>query len=122
MNELTDTTQTAYGCVVTKALRELQASFDTTQLLDAVTHLDSLRAVVTDTAGLRANLLRLHAMANTVINGGPLTAIGDEETITELTADVQAQLEELQATLFTVFTAVAPLEALTVSESPFDVR
>jgi hypothetical protein len=121
MNAPTNTTQTAYGCVVAKALRELQASFDTTQLLDAVTHLDSLRAVVTDTDGLRADLLRLHAMAHTIINGGPLTAIGDKETITELTADVQEQLAELQATLFAVFTAVAPLESLTLSESTSDV-
>jgi hypothetical protein len=103
-----------YGCVVTKGLRELQASFDTTQLLDAVTHLESLRAVMTDMDGLRADLLRLHAMAHTVINGGPLTAIGDEETITDLTADVQERLGELQAALLAIFTAVAPLEALTL--------
>jgi hypothetical protein len=122
MNEPSDTTRTAYGTVATKGLRELQASFDTTQLLEALERLDTLRAVVTDTERLRADLLRLHAMAHTVINGGPLTAIADQETITDLTADVQEQLGELQATLLDVSSAVAPLESLIVSESRFDVR
>jgi hypothetical protein len=64
--------------VDTNGLRELQTSFDTTQLLDAVTNLDRLRAAVTNTDGVRADLLRLHAMAHTAINGGPLTAISDQ--------------------------------------------
>jgi hypothetical protein len=122
MNEPTDTTQTAYGYVGAKGLRELQVGFDTTRLLDAVTHLDNLRAVVTDTDMLRADLLRLHAMAHTVINGGPLTASSGKETITELITDVREQLGELQTSLLAVFAAVAPLEALTLSESPFDFR
>jgi hypothetical protein len=87
-----------------------------------VTHLDNLRAVVIDTDGLRADLLRLRAMAHTVINGGPLTAIGDQEMITDLIADVQELLGELQATLLAVFTALAPLEVLTLSERPLDHR
>jgi hypothetical protein len=122
MNEPSDTTQTPYGCVGARGLSELQTGFDTTQLLDAVTHLDSLRAVVSDTDALRADFLRLHAMAHTVNKGGHLTASGEEETITELTANVQEQLGELQARLLAVFTAVAPLEALAVSEGAFDVR
>ena len=50
----------------------LQETFDTTTILRAVDQLDVIRSRCCDPAGLRDDLLRLHGMAHTVINGGAL--------------------------------------------------
>jgi len=53
--------RTPNGKVRTDALEQLEGSFDTQQLLNAVDHLDRLRELVT-TPGFRDDLLRLHGM------------------------------------------------------------
>jgi len=64
--------QTPYGEVRAEGLQQLQASFDTRQLLTAVDDAD--RFCAQWKSELRVELLRLHAMAHTVINGAPLAS------------------------------------------------
>ena len=63
--------RTPYGPVRETALEELQSCFDTRQLLAAVDQGDRFCAQWREE--LRDDLLALHAMAHTVINGAPLT-------------------------------------------------
>ena len=75
--------KTPYGKVQTDALEQLQGSFNTQQLLSAVDQLDRLRELVT-TPAFRDDLLRLHGMAHTIINGAAMTAPSGGEAIWEL--------------------------------------
>jgi hypothetical protein len=69
--------QTPYGELSAPGLEELRKSFDTRQLLKAVDELDRFCALWKKE--LRADLLRLHAMAHTLINDAPLTSVQGEE-------------------------------------------
>jgi len=74
--------KTPYGEVRAEGLAELQASFDTRQMQAAVDDLD--RFCVQWKRELRGDLLRLHGMAHTVINGAPLASVPGEEGLSEL--------------------------------------
>jgi hypothetical protein len=65
-------TRTAFGPVNPRILEALQESFDTQQLVEFVDQLDELRARICDPEGLRADLLKLHAMAHSVIDGASM--------------------------------------------------
>ncbi|MGA2842610.1 MAG: hypothetical protein ABSG18_21060 [Steroidobacteraceae bacterium] len=58
---------TAVGRVDATALEELRENFGTHELLDLVDALDEWRARIGDPNGLRADLLRLHAVAHTLV-------------------------------------------------------
>ena len=75
--------ETVYGRVDGKTLEQLQEEFDTYKLLDLIDEIDALRDRICDPDGMRAELLRLHAMAHTVINDAPLTMGTDDLTIWE---------------------------------------
>ncbi len=64
---------TAVGRVDAERLEDLQEKFDTYQLLELVDALDEWRGWVGDPDGMRADLLRLHALAHTLINAAPLS-------------------------------------------------
>ena len=72
-----DLTQTPYGHVRIRALQTLQSTFDTTELLKAVDDLDRFYAQWK--RELRDDLLRVHAMAHSVINNAPLSCAAGEE-------------------------------------------
>ena len=86
--------RTPYGTVRTDPLEKLQGSFDTQQLLNAVDQLDRLGELVT-TSGFRDDLLRLHGMAHTVINGAAITVPAGGEAIWELAVSLSMELEEI---------------------------
>jgi rRNA processing protein Krr1/Pno1 len=65
---------TRYGPVNATVLAHLQQTLDTHRLFDAVDAIDRLRDRICGAQGMRDELLRLHAMAHVLINGG--TAVG----------------------------------------------
>jgi hypothetical protein len=85
---------TPYGKVRTDALAQLEGSFDTQLLLNAVDTLDRLRELVT-TPRFRDDLLRLHGMAHTIVNGAALTAPAGGEAIWELAGALSMELDEI---------------------------
>jgi hypothetical protein len=76
-----DLIQTPYGEVRAQGLEDLQASFDTRKILTAVDDLDRFCALWR--RELRDDLLRVHAMAHTVINNAALSALPGTEDLTE---------------------------------------
>jgi hypothetical protein len=89
--------QTPYGEVRAEGLAELQASFDTRQMLAAVDDLD--RFCAQWKRELRADLLRLHGMAHTVINGAPLASVPGEESLSELAFSIADEFRDWQQSL-----------------------
>ena len=85
--------KTAFGSVNANALERLQESFETQGLLDAVDQVDHVAELVNDTS-FRRDLLRLHSMAHTIINGAPKTA-SSKETIWELAGALALELEDV---------------------------
>ena len=78
--------QTPYGPVREAALEQLQSTFETSRLLSAVDVVD--RFCFQWREELRRDLLALHGMAHTVINGAPLTEPAADETLTEIAASL----------------------------------
>jgi hypothetical protein len=93
--------KTAFGSVNADALERLQETFETQRLLDAVDQVDHLVELVNDSS-FRRDLLRLHTMAHSLINGAPKAA-SSKETIWELAGALALELEDvlegLQSTL-----------------------
>jgi hypothetical protein len=88
---------TPYGEVRAEGLAELQGSFDTRQMLAAVDDLDRFYAQWK--RELRADLLRLHGMAHTVINGAPLASVPGEEGLSELAFSIADEFRDWQQSL-----------------------
>ena len=86
--------QTPYGEVRAEGLAELQASFDTRQMLAVVDDLD--RFCAQWKRELRADLLRLHGMAHTVINGAPLASVRGEDGLSELAFSIADEFRDWQ--------------------------
>jgi hypothetical protein len=100
---------TPYGKVDADALQTLQETLDTTTILRAVDHLDVIRARCCEPAGLLDDLLRLHGMVHTVINGAPLacSTIG-----LPLVEQAEAIIEELDDWIVLLKQAVQTLRQL----------
>jgi hypothetical protein len=81
----TRTEKTMFGTVKTDVLDEMWESFDTMQILDAVGVVDSIgRRTGYNEESIRNDLLKLHAMAHTVINQADPTIGEDDQTVYEL--------------------------------------
>ncbi|MDO3615311.1 Tn3 family transposase post-transcriptional regulator TnpC [Ralstonia pseudosolanacearum] len=104
-------TNTAYGAVDSDALQSLQQTFDTRALLHAVELLDGIRARCAPD-GLRDDLLRLHGMAHTVINGASLSYSTDGPTLVEQVDAVLWELDDWILALERMRTSLEPLERL----------
>ena len=102
--------RTPYGPVREKALEELQSSFDTRQLLAAVDQGDRFCAQWREE--LRDDLLVLHAMAHTVINGAPLTAPPGKETLAAMAASLSAAFSEAAEELRALARLLGPIADL----------
>jgi hypothetical protein len=107
-----DTIDAPYGAVDADALRALEATYDTTRLLAAVSTLDVVCAHLSDPGSLRDDLLRLHGMAHTILNGASLTVSHQGEPFVDQVGDVIDQLDACLAGLQAIRETLLPLEAL----------
>jgi hypothetical protein len=98
--------------VNSQILEGLQESFDTPVLLRLVDQLDTLRARICDPDGLRADLLKLHAMAHTLINGAPLATEPEDQSIWELADDLGYELGQIAESARHASLAIRPLVEL----------
>lgn len=114
--QLSSTVKTPYGDVDAAALAQLRGTFDTTRLLGAIDQLDELRTKHLDPDGLRASLLRLHAMLHTVFNEASLSAATAEGTIADCLTDLGHDLEDMESVLSILREQVRQLEALAPQE------
>jgi hypothetical protein len=114
---ITDTIDTPYGAVAADALHGLEATYDTTRLLAAVGTLDVLRARLSDPGSLRDDLLRLHGMAHTILNGASLTVSRQHEPFVDQVSDAIDQLDACLAGLYVIRETLLPLEALRGDEA-----
>lgn len=103
---------TAYGPVDAVALHNLTSNFDTSVILRAVGQLDALRARLCPPEGLRDDLLGLHGMAHTVINGAPLTVATTNAMLVDQTEDILEELEDDIKVLRAILADLQPLAAL----------
>lgn len=106
------TTTTFFGDVDTAALALLESSYDTTRLLSAVDIVDRVRTRLHDPEGLRDDLLEIHSMAHSVLNGAPVALSRKEETLPERVLDALDLIDEFVEELTRVRTVLEPLEAL----------
>jgi len=105
-----------FGGVNALGLQKLRATFDTTHLLHAVDDIDIVRAVLADPDELRDDLLRLHLMTHALINGGAIATASADETIPELAANIEAELERISALLLDIRQRIRPLLTLAPDE------
>ncbi|MFM0515090.1 Tn3 family transposase post-transcriptional regulator TnpC [Paraburkholderia sp. RL17-373-BIF-A] len=104
-------TETPYGAVDADALQSLQQRYDTLAIQQAVDLFDTIR-VRCGPDGLRDDLLRLHGMAHTVINGASLSYSTDDLTLVEQTDCVLEELEDWMTVLDRMILALRPLQDL----------
>lgn len=88
------TRDVVYGPVDVEVLEELRSSFDTRRVLDAVDGVDQIRYRICEPEGLRTELLKLHGMAHTLINGAEMTVPSSDEPIWELAESLSFELSE----------------------------
>lgn len=86
---------TDHGAIDADVLAELQQSFATSELLTAI---EAIEASEGRQKWLRACLVRLHAMANHLINGAPQAVTG-EEAIWQLAEEIGDELDARTANL-----------------------
>jgi hypothetical protein len=103
--------ETPYGVVDADALQSLQQRYDTTVIHQAVGLFDTIRTRC-GPAGLRDDLLRLHCMAHTVINGASLSYSTDDLTLVEQADCVIEELEDWMMMLDRMILALRPLQDL----------
>jgi len=104
-------TDTLHGPVDSEALQSLRQSFDTRNILHAVELLDGIRARC-GPDGLRDDLLRLHGMAHTVINGASLSYSTAGPTLVEQVDAVLVELDDWIVALERMRNSMEPLERL----------
>ena len=103
---------TAVGRVDAERLEELREKFDTHRLLELVDALDEWRGRVGDPDGLRADLLRLHALAHTLINGAPLSVAAEGEAIWELADQLESEFMDIAEGAKRAISLLEPLTRL----------
>jgi hypothetical protein len=87
--------ETDHGALDADVLAQLQQNFATSNLLAAI---EAIEVGEGRQKWLRACLLRLHGMANHLINGAPQSVTG-EETIWQLAEEVGDELDTYTANL-----------------------
>lgn len=94
MTDPENTTLTANGQMDSAALHSLRSTFDTSMLLRMVDEFDAAASASKGEDSLREMLLRLHAMAHTVVNGAGMTVTTDCETMSELAETIVDDMRE----------------------------
>jgi hypothetical protein len=91
--------ETSYGTLNSKKLEELQQNFDTTKILAAVDTIDEIRYRICEPDGMRQDLLDLHAMAHTIINGDSTLNVPRGTCIWEVAQDLELEIDEFATKL-----------------------
>ncbi|WP_413460483.1 Tn3 family transposase post-transcriptional regulator TnpC [Herbaspirillum huttiense] len=107
-----ETIKTAYGLVDNSALKKLQQEFDTSALLTIVDELDQVIDLLRSEDGLRDELLRLHGMAHTVLNGAGLSVPTGEDSLPEMVFDTISCVQRIVGVMRGWQRSIEPLEAL----------
>jgi hypothetical protein len=100
---------TPYGEVDATALEQVRDGFDTSRLLGLVDGLDACLAEMGGVITLRDELLRLHGMALTVVEGAPPTVPTENACIWAEAESLQLDLEALAAWVRSAQICVKPL-------------
>jgi hypothetical protein len=115
------TTTTYFGDVDTAALERLESSYDTTRLLAAIDIVDRIRTQLHDPEGLRDDLLEIHSMAHSVLNGASSVPSRREGTLPEQVMDALDLIDDFVAAFTRVRAILEPLEALSPNDMSGDV-
>ena len=113
---INNTVVTPYGAVNQTALNELQASYDTNEILHIVDTIDACRVRLCDPEGIRDDLLRLHAMAHTIVNGARLAVVPDETSVWEMADELSSEINDLIKLLQAGIRQLEPLANLAPEE------
>ncbi len=116
MNRLLPTVSTPYGMVDKAALENLRDDYSTGQLLQLVDVIDAVRARMSDPDGVRADLLRLHAMAHTILHGAALTVAPNETAVWELADELATEFRDWITLFARAVDRLAPLAELVPNE------
>jgi hypothetical protein len=108
--------ETMHGTLDRSALEQVRDSYDTTCLLRTVDELAEMLRDVLGEDGWRDRLLRLHAMAHTVVNDAGYTG-ATSETLPELATGITGQMGEAIERLQTWIRRIAPLEGLLADDA-----
>lgn len=100
---------TPYGEVDAIALDRLRASFDTSQILRLVDQLDACLADLGGVVAVRDELLKLHAMALTLVEGAPLTVPTENACIWTEAESLQQDIEALAGWVRSAQAGITPL-------------
>lgn len=94
------------------ALENLRDGFDTSQLLRLVDRLDSCLAELGGITAMRDELLNLHAMALTLVEGAVPTVPAENIRIWEVAESLRLDLEALSSWIRDAQLTTAPLRGL----------
>lgn len=110
--------KTEHGVVNRKKLEQLQESYDTSRLLEAVELIDRLRSRICDPEGIRSELLDLHRMAMDLINEDPAEASTPEpeSAIWSLATDLEFEISEYAEQLRELADLIEELSMLAPAE------
>jgi hypothetical protein len=103
---------TPYGEVDAAALERLRVGFDTSQVLQLVDQLDACLAELDGVMAVRDGLLKLHAMALTLVEGAALTVPAENACIWSDAESLQQDLENLAVWVASAQAGIAPLLSL----------
>jgi hypothetical protein len=108
---------TPCGEVDAAALEKLRNSFDTSQLLGLVDRLDTSLAELGGMIAIRDDLLKLHTMAKTLVEGTLSPVTTEESCVWEVAESVLLDLETLSSWIRTAQMMIAPLVDLVPEHS-----
>jgi hypothetical protein len=111
--------ETDFGTLNSKKLEELQRSFDTTKILAAVDTIDEIRYRICEPDGMRQDLLDLHAMAHSIINGDSTNAPRGM-CIWEVAQELELELDEFATKLSEITDLLAQLGELVPDDEDDD--
>lgn len=102
---------TPYGDVDAAALDNLRQGFDTAVLLELVERLAPMAQRLDRTGGVRDELLHLHRMAHTVINGAKLSESSADD-LWEVAAGLIDEFRQMSDLCLEIAAALQPLADL----------
>jgi hypothetical protein len=112
--------ETDSGTLNSKKLEELQRNFDTTKILEAVDTIDEIRYRICEPDGMRQDLLDLHAMAHSIINGDSTFNPPREPCIWEVAQDLELEIDEFATKLSEIANLLAQLGELVPDDEDND--